>query len=159
MSIEHVEACGLFHRQQLLIEQKERKETYKLIPTRILTKRTQPTPNITHIPPNHIRKPTRILPTPHARRRTKPRLFPGHAAQRLPVHDNPQQPLKQVVEGGQPVHPRLPEMRQGGVGDDDAAEGHDEGEEGGDEEGGEEVVGGEGGDELAEADVEEFEEH
>lgn len=75
------------------------------------------------------------------------------------MHDNTQQTLKQVVEGRQPVHPRLPEIRQGDVGDDDAAEGHDEGEEGGHEEGGEEFVGREGGDELAEADVEEFEEH
>lgn len=75
------------------------------------------------------------------------------------MHDNTQQPLKQVVKRRQPVHPRLPEMRQGGVGDDDAAEGHDEGEEGGDEERGEEFVGGESGDELAEADVEEFEKH
>jgi len=50
-------------------------------------------------------------------------------------------------------------MRQRVVGHDDAAESHDEGEEGGDEEGGEEVVRGQGGDELPEADVEELEEH
>lgn len=50
-------------------------------------------------------------------------------------------------------------MREGRVGDDDAAEGDDEGEEGRDEEGGEDLVGRHGGDELAEADVEELEEH
>lgn len=70
------------------------------------------------------------------------------------MHNNPQKRLKQIMERRKPVHPRLPEMRQRAVGHDDAAEGHDEGEEGGDEKGGEEVVWGEGGDELAEADVE-----
>lgn len=58
-----------------------------------------------------------------------------------------------------PVHPGLPEMRQRAVGHDDAAESHYEGEKCGDEEGGEEVVWGQGGDELPEADVEELEKH
>lgn len=70
------------------------------------------------------------------------------------MHHNPQKCLKQIMKGCEPVHPRLPEMWQRAVGHDDTAEGHDKGKEGGDEERGEELVGGEGGNELAEADVE-----
>lgn len=75
------------------------------------------------------------------------------------MHYNPQKRLKQIMKRCKPVHPRLPKMRQRAVGHDDAAEGHDEGEEGGDEERCKELVGGEGSDELAEANVEELEEH
>ena len=75
------------------------------------------------------------------------------------MDNNAQEPLEQVVEGGEPVHPRAPEGGQGHVGHDDAAEGDDECEEAGDEEGGEEFVWGQGGDELSEAYVEELEEH
>ncbi len=61
------------------------------------------------------------------------------------------------MEGRDPVHPRAPEGGEGRVGDDDAAEGDDKEEEEGHIEGGEELVSGEGGNGLAEADVEEFE--
>ena len=61
------------------------------------------------------------------------------------------------MERSEPVHPAAPEVGQGGIGSDDATECNDEEEEEGRIEGGKELIGGEGGDGLAEADVEELE--
>jgi len=61
------------------------------------------------------------------------------------------------MERGKPVHPGFPEVGEGGVGNDDATKGDNEVKEEGDVERGEEIVSCEGGDGLAEADVEEFE--
>lgn len=71
--------------------------------------------------------------------------------------DGCKEAFEQVVEGGEPVHPRAPKGGEGGVGDNNAAESDNEEEEEGHIKGGEELVGGEGGDGLAEADVEELE--
>lgn len=75
------------------------------------------------------------------------------------MRNNPQVPLKQVMERREPIHPRLPEVRQRHVRHDNATEGDDEGEEGGHEQGGEDLVRSHRGDELAHANVEQLEEH
>ena len=74
------------------------------------------------------------------------------------MDDDAEHSLEEVVERGEPVHPGAPEFREGLRGREDAAEGDDEEEEEWHEEGGEELVGREGGDGLAEADVVELEE-
>lgn len=137
----------------------KKNETYELIPIRKLTERAHPVPCISNIPSHPPCKRPRVILTVPSRRRTEPRLLPGQTPHGLPVRDDAQEPLEQVVERREPVHPRAPEVREGRVGHDDAAEGDDEGEEGRDEEGGEDLVGRHGRDELAEADVEELEEH
>ena len=67
--------------------------------------------------------------------------------------------FQEVVERGEPVHPRPPEGDQSHVRDNDSAEGYDKYKETRDEEGGEEFVGCQRGDELAESHIEHLEEH
>ena len=74
------------------------------------------------------------------------------------VDSDAQEAGEEIVEWREVIHPTLPESRQSGEGDDDAAERDNEEEEDRDEEGCEEVVGRKGCDGLAEADVIEFEE-
>lgn len=63
------------------------------------------------------------------------------------------------MEGRDPVHPGAPEVRNGGVWDEGAAEGNDKGEKGRCEKRGEKLVWRHRGDELAKSDVEYFEQH
>jgi len=57
--------------------------------------------------------------------------------------------FEEVFEGGEPVHPAAPEVREGLVGNDDAAEGDDEEEEYRYQQRSKEFVGGESGKILA----------
>ena len=69
--------------------------------------------------------------------------FLGIAFDGETVGDQRQQAFEEVFEGGEPVHPAAPEVREGLVGDHDTAERHDEEEEHGYEQRSEEFVGGE----------------
>ena len=88
-----------------------------MIPSRILTKRTKPINHILHIPTRLLRIPLRILPTRHSIRRAKPRHFPRQALHGDIVCQDTEEAFKEVPERGEPVHPGLPEVREGCVGD------------------------------------------
>ena len=63
------------------------------------------------------------------------------------------------MERREPIHPTAPELRQTSRRHDDPAETHDKQEENRHQETGEQFVGSEGGDGLAETDIVKFEEH
>lgn len=102
--------------------------------------------------------PTRIILTSLPRGCGEPCILIIATLHRLIMQRNSQERLKQVVERSEPVHPAAPEVGQLLGGDDDAAEADDEEEEDRDEQTGEKIIGAEGGDGLAEADVVQLEE-
>lgn len=71
MLIEDVEARSLSNISTPKLYQGHQGQTYKLIPTIILTKRTPPTPHIPNITPNLLHKPPGIPLTTLPRRHRK----------------------------------------------------------------------------------------
>lgn len=127
----------------------------ELVTSSILTVLTQATPieSILDIATSLGNIPARVVLAGLPRRRGEPRELVGTALHGLVVQRDGQERLEQVVERGEPVHPAAPEVGQLLGGDDDAAEADDEEEEHRHEKAGQQLVGAEGGDGLAEADV------
>lgn len=130
----------------------------ELIPIGVLAELAQAPRTNLHIAAHARHKVVSVGRAAHARRREKARKLGVSADDGDVVGHDAELAFEEVVEWGQPKHPTLPKVRKGRVGDDNAAEGDDEEEEEGDEEGGKHGVWCHGGDELPEADVEDFEE-
>lgn len=132
----------------------------ELVTSGILAVLTQTTPieHILDIPTSLGDISARIVLAGLPRRRGEPSKLIGTALHGLVMQRDGQERLEKVVERGEPVHPAAPEVGQLLGGDDDAAEADDEEEEDRHEQAGEQLVGAEGGDGLAEADVVQLEE-
>jgi hypothetical protein len=133
------------------------KAARKLLSTSILAEPTLPICECLNIPSGLAHKRRHVLRTPHAiGGREASELVRGTANGNV-LGENAEESFEEVAEGGEMEHPFLPEGRHGSIGHDDTTEGDHEQEENRDKEGGEEFVGGEGSDRLAEAKVVQFE--
>ena len=142
-----------------LIPIKHIKPRRELVPIRILAERAQPIRICDHVPASQARERARVRFTRAPGRRGEPRELALAADHGDGVGDDAAEALAEVVEGGEPVHPAAPEGGDVSVRHDDAAEGDDEGEEGRDEEGSQQLVGAERRDHLPERRVEDCEDH